>query len=73
MEKTEEKIPCWKCLLEGIENPLFDPEKTEEGWVQRCDRGHKLYVHFHLYMERNLIVDLLNKKVLYAQPGASKN
>ncbi len=72
MERTEEEIICSKCLLEGVESQLSKPEKTEEGWIQYCEKGHKLYVWCHVRREDDLSIDLLNKEV-YVLPGASKN
>lgn len=73
MEKmSSEEITCPKCLLEGVKSRLSEPEKTEEGWVQYCERGHKLYIWSHIRVEEGLMVDLLNKKA-YSCSGVNRN
>ena len=72
MEKISEGIICPKCLLEEVESRLSEPEKTEEGWIQCCERGHKLYVWSHIRVEEGLMVDILNKKA-YSLPGVNRN
>jgi len=72
VESGKINIPCPKCLFEGIESKLSDPEKTEEGFVQTCERGHKLYLWSHLYFQDNLVVDLLEKKA-YSFVGDNEN
>ena len=67
-----EKIVCPKCLVEGLESQLSEPEKTEEGWVQRCEKGHKLYIWCHVRVEDNLMIDLLDKKA-YALAAVDNN
>jgi len=68
----ENKNICLKCIFEGKLSGLSKPKKTEKGWIQRCERGHKLYIWFHFVQLPNVIVDLLGGEI-YPFGGGSKN
>lgn len=55
----KEGVPCAKCIFEGRETALSKPKLTEEGWVQECPNGHKLYLLGWYRAERGELTDLL--------------
>lgn len=57
-------IPCPKCVSEGVETELSQPRETEEGLVQECPRGHKLYLYGVYRAEAGEVKDLLTGKSL---------
>ena len=63
---------CPKCIFEGKEGRLLEPEKTTEGWVQYCEKGHKFYIWFHIVQLPDVTIDLLGHGI-YPSVGSSKN
>ncbi len=63
---------CPKCFLKGVKSRLSSPEETEEGWVQYCENGHKLYIWCHFQVEEGTVIDLLNKRA-YSLPSINRN
>jgi len=63
---------CPKCIFEGRESELLKPEKTAEGWIQHCVRGHKLYVWYHIVELPDVTIDILDHGI-YPSVDSSNN
>lgn len=57
-------IPCPKCAFERVGTELSEPYRTDEGLVQDCSKGHKIYLYGVYRAEGGEVIDLLTGKSL---------